>query len=52
MALTYMPKYQGYITDVPKVWFKRKADKKLFHFDQLSEFSSTPNVQYNEVNAK
>ncbi len=52
MAMQYLPKYQGYVTDVPKVWFKRKIDSKLFYFDQLSDFSATPNVQFNEVNAK
>lgn len=49
MASTYMPAYKGYINDVPELWFKRR-DGQTFHFDQLSDASVTPNVEYTEVN--
>lgn len=48
-AATYMPAYKGYINDVPELWFKRN-DGKTFHFDQLTDASVTPNVEYTEVN--
>ena len=47
---TYVPSLKGYITDVAEVWLKRK-DNKVFHFDQLSRSSVTPNAQFTEVNA-
>lgn len=47
---TYIPAYKGYVTDVPELWFKRK-DGKVFHYDQLTAASMTPNVNFTEVNA-
>lgn len=47
---TYLPAYKGYITDVPELWFKRN-DGRVFHFDQLTAFNASPNVNFNEVNA-
>lgn len=47
---TYIPAYKGYVTDVPELWFKRK-DGKMFHYDQLTQASFTPNVNFTEVNA-
>lgn len=47
---TYIPAYKGYVTDVPELWFKRK-DGKIFHYDQLTQASFTPNVNFTEVNA-
>lgn len=47
---TYIPAYKGYVTDVPELWFKRK-DGKVFHYDQLTAASVTPNVNFTEVNA-
>ena len=47
---TYIPEFQGYIADVPRMWFKR-CDGRMFYFDELTQASVTPNVQYTEVNA-
>ena len=46
----YIPAYKGYITDVPELWFKRNDDR-VFHFDQLTAFNASPNVNFTEVNA-
>lgn len=46
---TYIPAFKGYMTDVPEIWFKRR-DAKVFHFDQISAASATPNVNFTEVN--
>lgn len=50
MARTYVPSYKGYVTDVPVLWFKRK-DGKIFYFDQLTQASFAPQVNFTEVNA-
>lgn len=50
MATTYIPAYKGYVTDVPELWFKRN-DGRIFHFDQLTAFNASPNVNFTEVNA-
>lgn len=47
---TYVKDFQGYIADVPKMWFRR-CDGKMFYFDELTQASVTPNIQYTEVNA-
>ena len=47
---TYIPAYKGYITDVPELWFKRR-DGKVFHYDQLTAATATPNTNFNEVSA-
>lgn len=47
---TYIPAYKGYVTDVPELWFKRN-DGRIFHFDQLTAFNASPNVNFTEVNA-
>lgn len=46
----YIPAYKGYITDVPELWFKRN-DGRVYHFDQLTAFNASPNVNFTEVNA-
>ncbi len=50
MAGTYVSAFKGYITDVPELWFKRKFDGRIYHFDQLSTGNVSPQVNYNEVN--
>lgn len=47
---TYIPEFQGYIADVPRLWFKR-CDNRIFYFDELTSASVTPDVQYTEINA-
>jgi hypothetical protein len=47
---TYIPEFQGYIADVPRMWFKR-CDGRMFYFDELTAATVTPNVQYTEINA-
>ena len=49
MATTYIPQFKGYINDVPELWFKRN-DGRVFHFDQLTDASFSPDVQYTEIN--
>lgn len=51
MAVTYAKAFNGYVADVPKLWFKR-CDGKIFYFDELTDASVTPSVEYTEVNAK
>ena len=46
----YIPEFQGYIADVPRMWFKR-CDGRMFYFDELTQASVTPQVNYTEVNA-
>lgn len=45
---TYVKAFGGYIADVPKVWFKR-CDGRIFHFDELTQASVTPNTQFTEI---
>ena len=45
---TYVPSLKGYVTDVPEIWLKR-ADDKVFHFDQLSSSNVSPDTQFTEV---
>jgi len=47
---TYIPAIKGYIADVPRVHFKR-CDNKVFYFDEITQASIQPNVQFQEVNA-
>ena len=47
---TYIPEFQGYIADVPRLWFKR-CDGRMFYFDELTQASVTPQVNYTEINA-
>lgn len=46
----YIPAIKGYIADVPRVHFKR-CDNKIFYFDEITQASIQPNVQFQEVNA-
>lgn len=46
----YISALRGYIADVPEVFFKR-IDGNVFHFDEITQASATPNVQFTEVNA-
>ncbi|MBP5423978.1 MAG: hypothetical protein J6Y78_16215 [Paludibacteraceae bacterium] len=50
MPATYIPEFQGYIADVPRMWFKR-CDGRVFYFDELTQASVSPQVNYTEVNA-
>ena len=47
---TYVKAYNGYIADVPRLWFKR-CDGRIFYFDELTNATVTPQVNYTEVNA-
>lgn len=47
---TYVKAYGGYIADVPRLWFKR-CDGRIFYFDELTQATVTPQVNYTEVNA-
>lgn len=47
---TYVKAYNGYIADVPHFWFKR-CDGRIFYFDEQTNASVTPQVNYTEVNA-
>lgn len=47
---TYIPEFQGYIADVPRMWFKR-CDGRMFYFDELTQASVSPQVNYTEINA-
>jgi len=47
---TYVPEFQGYIADVPRLWFKR-CDGRIFYFDELTAATVTPQVNYTEVQA-
>lgn len=46
---TYIPAFKGYMADVPEVWFKR-CDDAIFHYDELTQCSVNPNVQFTEIN--
>lgn len=46
---TYIAAFQGYLADVPRVWFKT-CNGKMYYYDELTQASFTPNVQYQEVN--
>lgn len=50
MALNYEERFGGYITDVPRIIFKR-CDEKVFYFDELTSCTVTPDVQYTDVQA-
>ncbi len=47
---TYVKSFNGYIADVPLLWFKR-CDGKIFYFDELTQASITANPQFTEINA-
>lgn len=47
---TYVKEFNGYIADVPRLWFKR-CDGRMFYFDELTAASVTPQINYTEVNA-
>lgn len=47
---TYIPKFHGYMADVPRVCLKRR-DGKYFNYTKLTQASVTPQVNYTEVNA-
>ncbi len=46
----YVADFGGYIADVPHMWFKR-CDGKVFYFDELTQATVSPTINYTEVNA-
>jgi len=48
--MAYISKFQGYVADVPEFWFTR-IDGRVFHYNQLTSASVTPQVNFQEVNA-
>lgn len=48
--MAYVEKFKGYVADVPEVWFKR-IDGRVFHYNQLTQASAAPQVNFTEVNA-
>ena len=50
MAAIYEKAFGGYIADVPRMWFKR-CDGRIFYFDELTNATVTPQINYTEVNA-
>lgn len=42
--------FNGYIADVPRLWFKR-CDGRVFYFDELTAATVTPSVETTPVNA-
>lgn len=46
----YVKEFNGYIADVPRMWFKR-CDKRIFYFDELTAATVSPQVNYTEINA-
>lgn len=48
--MAYSKAFNGYIADVPKLWFKR-CDGRIFQFDELTDASVTPQLNYTEVSA-
>lgn len=48
--MAYIPAFKGYVADVPEFWFKR-IDGKIYHYNQLTQASAVPNVNFQEVNA-
>lgn len=51
MAGTYVQEFGGYVADVPRLWFKRCSDDRVFYFDELTQASVTPNIQTIDINA-
>ena len=47
---TYVKDFNGYIADVPRLWFKR-CDGRVFYFDELTAATVTPSVETTPVNA-
>lgn len=47
---TYVKEFNGYIADVPRLWFKR-CDGRVFYFDELTNATVSPQVNYTEINA-
>lgn len=47
---SYVKEFGGYISDVPQLFFKR-CDGHVFHFNELTQASVTPNIQTTEINA-
>ena len=47
---TYVKEFGGYIADVPRLWFKR-CDGRVFYFDELTNATVSPQVNYTEINA-
>ena len=48
--MAYSAAFQGYIADVPRLWFKR-CDGRIFYFDELTQASVSPQINYTEINA-
>lgn len=46
---SYVKNLRGYIADVPRAWFKR-CDGEIFYYEQLSQCSISPQVNFMEVN--
>lgn len=51
MAGTYVEEFGGYVADVPRLWFKRCSDSRVFYFDELTQATVTPNIQTIDINA-
>ena len=47
---TYVKEFNGYVADVPRLWFKR-CDGRVFYFDELTNATVSPQVNYTEINA-
>lgn len=47
---TYVKEFNGYVADVPRLWFKR-CDGRVFYFDELTAATVSPQVNYTEINA-
>ena len=50
MPATYVKEFNGYVADVPRLWFKR-CDGRVFYFDELTNATVSPQVNYTEINA-
>lgn len=48
--MPYVKSVNGYMADVPVIWFKR-CDGKTFYYDELTAASVTPNQSVTEINA-
>ena len=46
----YVKEFNGYIADVPRIWFKR-CDGRVFYFDEITNATVSPQVNYTEINA-
>lgn len=51
MAGSYVSEFGGYVADVPRLWFKRCSDDRVFYFDELTQATVTPNIQTIDISA-